>query len=96
MFGVVQDMPAVTAEEYALVEKHLGPDRPPGLVSHVSGPMENGWRIINIWETEDAFRLFQSQRLLRAAGLAAQEGLDATKAARFSALTVSGSELAFR
>jgi hypothetical protein len=27
MFGVVQDMPAVTEAEYHLVEKHLGPDR---------------------------------------------------------------------
>lgn len=96
MFAVVQDLPAVTDAEYHLVEKHLGPDRPPGLISHVSGLMEHGWRIINIWESEDDFRRFQSQRLLRAAGLAAQEGLDASKAAHFTALTVSGSELPFR
>ena len=88
-------MPAVTEREYQLVEKHLGPDRPPGLVSHVSGRMEGGWRIINTWETEEDFRRFQSQRLLRAAGLAAREGLDPTKAAHFTALTVTGEELAF-
>jgi heme-degrading monooxygenase HmoA len=96
MFGVVQDMPAVTEVEYHLVEKHLGPDRPPGLISHVSGPTENGWRVVNVWDSEDDFRRFQSQRLLRAAGLAAQEGLDASKAAHFTALTVTGAELPFR
>lgn len=96
MFGVVQDMPAVNDAEYHLVEKHLGPNRPPGLISHVSGPTENGWRIINVWESEEDFRRFQSQRLLRAAGLAAEEGLDAGKAAHFTALTVTGAELPFR
>jgi hypothetical protein len=96
VFGVVQDMPAVTEAEYRLVESHLGPGRPPGLISHVSGPMENGWRVINIWETADDFRRFQSQRLLRAAGLAARQGLDPAKAAHFTALTVSGTEMPFR
>jgi hypothetical protein len=95
MFGVVQEMPAVTAADYKMVEQHLGPDRPAGLISHVSGPVEGGWRIINVWESEADFRRFHSERLLRAAGLAAQQGLDATKAARFSALTVTGAELPF-
>ena len=96
MFGVVQEMPDVSEAEYKLVESHLGPDRPPGLVAHVAGPTPTGWRIVNVWEDEDDFRRFQSQRLLRAAGLAAQEGLDASKAARFTALTVTGAELPFR
>jgi hypothetical protein len=95
MFGVVQEMPAVTAADYHLVEQHLGPDRPAGLIAHVSGPVEGGWRIINVWDSEKDFRQFQSERLLRAAGLAAQQGLDAGKAARFSALTVTGAELPF-
>jgi hypothetical protein len=78
------------------VEKHLGPDRPPGLLAHVAGPSEEGWRIINIWADEASFRAFQSQRLVRAAGLAAQEdGFDPTKAAKFSSLSVDGDEMPF-
>jgi hypothetical protein len=96
MFGVVQDMPAVSEAEYHLVEQHLGPDRPAGLVAHVSGPIDGGWRVINVWHSEDDFRRFQSERLLRAAGLAAQAGLDPTKAARFTALTVAGDEMPFQ
>jgi hypothetical protein len=95
-FGVVQEMPGVSEAEYRQVEKHLGPDRPPGLLAHVAGPSENGWRIINVWADEKAFRRFQTERLMRAAGLAAQEdGFDPGKAAEFSSSTVDGAEMPF-
>ncbi|SNS85189.1 hypothetical protein [Actinomadura mexicana] len=95
-FGVLQEMPGVTESEYRLVEKHLGPDRPPGLLAHVAGPAPDGWRIINVWESEEAFRRFQSERLIRAAGLAAQhEGFDPGKAAGFRSVTLDGTELPF-
>ncbi|WP_433498160.1 hypothetical protein ACQP1K_25170 [Sphaerimonospora sp. CA-214678] len=96
-FGVVQDMPGVSEEDYRMVEKHLGPNRPPGLVAHVAGPTSEGWRVVNIWEDETAFRRFQSERLMRAAGLAAEEeGFPAHLAARFRVLTVDGAEMPFR
>ena len=96
-FAVVQDMPGVSEREYLLVEKHLGPDRPPGLLAHVSGPTEEGWRIVNIWESEHAFERFKSRRLMRAVGLAVREagGLDLAKAALFRVSTVTGSEMPF-
>lgn len=95
-FGVLQEMPGVSEQEYRQVERHLGPDRPPGLLAHVAGPTENGWRIINVWESEKAFRRFQTERLIRAAGLAAQDdGFDPTKAASFSSVTVDGTEMPF-
>jgi hypothetical protein len=97
MFGVVQDMPGVDEAEYRLVEKHLGPEYPLGLVAHVAGPVEGGWRIVNVWESEDAYRRFTSERLLKAAGIAAQtEGFDPAKAAGFGVHTVAGNDLAFR
>jgi hypothetical protein len=95
MYGVMQDMPAVSEEEYRLVEKHLGPDRPEGLVAHVAGPTPEGWRVVNIWRSEEDFRRFQSERLLRASGIAAQAGLDVRKAAGFRVYTVAGDELPF-
>ncbi len=95
-FGVVQEMPGISEAEYRMVEQHLGPDRPPGLVAHVAGPVDGGWRIINIWQDEQAFRRFQSERLMRAAGLAAQnQSFDASKAAAFSSMTVTGAEMPF-
>jgi hypothetical protein len=95
-YGVVQDMPGVTEHEYRLVEQHLGPDRPEGLLAHVSGPSEEGWRVINVWADEQSFRRFQSERLMKAAGLAAQQpGFDPGKAAGFRSATVAGAEMPF-
>lgn len=95
-YGVLQEMPSVSEQEYRRVEEHLGPDRPPGLIAHVSGPTAEGWRILNIWESEADYRRFTSERLMRAAGLAAQEeGFDPTKAAGFRVLTVDGDEMPF-
>ena len=97
MYGVMQDMSGVSEAEYRLVERNLGPDRPPGLLAHVSGPVEDGWRIVNVWESEDAYRRFVSERLMRAAGIAAQsDGFDPAKAAGFRIVAVSGDELPFR
>ena len=31
---------------------------PPGLLLHVAGPTDEGFRIIEVWETEDAWRSF--------------------------------------
>jgi hypothetical protein len=96
VFAAFLDMPGVTEEEYRRVEKHLGPDRPAGLLAHVSGPHEGGWRIANIWESEQDFHAFRSQRLVRAAGLAAQDGeFDLNKAMGFKAEFVNGTELPF-
>jgi hypothetical protein len=89
-------MPGVSGDEYRMVERNLGPDRPPGLLAHVSGPSEDGWRVINVWDSEESFHRFRSERLMRAAGLAAQEeGFDPGKAAGFRVLTASGDEMPF-
>jgi hypothetical protein len=95
-YGVLQEMPGVSEKEYLMVERNLGPDRPAGLIAHVSGPSGDGWRVINIWADEAAFRRFQSERLMRAAGLAAREdGFDPAKAAGFWSMTVDGAEMPF-
>jgi hypothetical protein len=95
-YGVLQEMPGVSEKEYLMVERNLGPDRPAGLIAHVSGPTGDGWRVINIWADEAAFRRFQSERLMRAAGLAArQDGFDPAKAAGFWSMTVDGAEMPF-
>lgn len=90
-YGVLQEMPGVTEAEYRLVEKNLGPGQPDGLLAHASGPSKDGWRIINVWADEASFRRFQSERLMPAAGKAAQDpGFDPAKAAGFWSMTVTG------
>jgi hypothetical protein len=36
---------------------------PRGCLYHISGPVEGGWRVIEIWESEEAQRRFQKERL---------------------------------
>lgn len=36
------------------------PGPPPGSLVHLSGPMEGGWRIVEVWESEEAATAFYS------------------------------------
>jgi len=50
---------AATAQSVeALVE-----GTPDGLVVHVAGPTDDGWRIIDVWESEEHYARFQSGTL---------------------------------
>ena len=63
MYAYCLDMPGVTEEMNARVTAGVGDEAIPGLIAHVSGPSENGWRIIDIWESEEAWRQFEKARL---------------------------------
>jgi hypothetical protein len=64
----ILDQPGMTQAQYeqvadkvsrgrGLVEKAT--DWPvPGLISHASAPTANGWCVVDIWESEEAFRQF--------------------------------------
>jgi hypothetical protein len=65
--GVIFDFPGVTKEQYEAVCKDLNggkllgalSDWPgPGIVAHIAGPTSNGWRVVDVWESEEAFRQF--------------------------------------
>lgn len=48
----------------ALVEAmDLGDDMFPGAVLHLAGPIEGGWRAVDVWESEEAFERFRVERL---------------------------------
>ncbi len=59
-----------TQEQYDAVQNHMGiDDNPPdGLIFHSAGPIEEGWGIIDFWESRDHFDRFQQGRLLPAIG----------------------------
>ena len=66
-FAFVQDVPASwhRYERYAAAIA----GRPPGLILHVAGPTDEGFRIIDIWESEASWQRFRTERLLDAAPL---------------------------
>ncbi len=64
---MVQDIPGGTQEQYEQVIARLSAGRGfnspsdwpvDGLLSHASGPTEDGWRVVDVWESEEAFRRF--------------------------------------
>lgn len=63
--AVVIDVPTMTAQQYDVVAERLGwatvdVTPPDGLVMHVAGPTAGGWRIVDVWRDEAAFRRFAS------------------------------------
>ncbi len=59
-----------TQDQYDAVQNHMGiDDNPPdGLIFHSAGPIEEGWGIIDFWESREHFDRFQQSRLLPAIG----------------------------
>lgn len=61
-FAITIDVPA-SWETYQRVRADIGDAAPGGLIVHVAGPTDEGFRIIDLWETEEAFTRFQRERL---------------------------------
>jgi hypothetical protein len=61
-YAYVQDV-ASSWEQYERVAAALVDPPPAGLIAHVAGPTDEGVRIIDIWETEVAWKQFQAERL---------------------------------
>jgi len=51
-------------EIYDTVRERLGLDRPAGGIFHAAGPSPNGgWRVIELWESEEDAKRFVAERL---------------------------------
>jgi hypothetical protein len=61
-YAVVQDIPA-SWEHYAPLAQAFRDPLPDGLILHVAGPTDEGFRTIEIWETRDAWQRFDADRL---------------------------------
>ena len=61
-YAVVQDVPA-SWEHYASYALALEGDVPAGLVVHAAGPTDEGFRMIDVWESRAAWHRFRTERL---------------------------------
>jgi hypothetical protein len=54
-----------TQEQYDAVQRHMGVDEDPpqGMIFHMAGPIDEGWGVIDVWESRDAFDRFFASRL---------------------------------
>jgi hypothetical protein len=41
-----------------------GGNLPDGCQVHIAGPMENGWRVITVWDSDDQFQQFRDEKLI--------------------------------
>jgi hypothetical protein len=63
MYAYCQEMPGISKEMATKVEAQIGDAPVAGLVAHVAGPTASGWRVIDIWESEEDFHRFETERL---------------------------------
>lgn len=61
-YAFVQDV-ASSWEQYRHFAAALGRRAPVGLILHVAGPTDEGFRIIGVWESEEAWEAFRARRL---------------------------------
>lgn len=57
-----------TQQQYDAVHARMDVDGnpPEGLIFHSAGPIEDGWGVIDVWESREAFDRFAGGRLLTA------------------------------
>ncbi|MGH8992483.1 MAG: hypothetical protein ACRDZ7_13335 [Acidimicrobiia bacterium] len=61
------EVPGAGREQYDAVMARLGPDNPAGRIYHVAGPTEDGWMVVDVWESNEAFEQFLAEDLIPAA-----------------------------
>ena len=67
------DNPDGSQETYERLRALIGPERPAGGIFHLAGPSpDGGWRVLEVWESEeDASRFFEEHVLPAAEALGA-------------------------
>ena len=60
-YAFVKDV-AATWERYQRFAEAISPT-PPGLIVHVAGPTDEGYRIIEVWESREAWLRFSGEAL---------------------------------
>lgn len=63
--GLVFEGSAVTQAQYDQVAKEVSPDnkRPNGMLYHAAGSSPTGWRVVEIWESQEAADRFLKEKL---------------------------------
>jgi len=65
--AMVVDNPEGSQEIYERVRERLGLEKPAGGILHVAGPSPGGgWRVIEVWDSEDDARRFVTEHLMPA------------------------------
>jgi hypothetical protein len=63
--GLRIKLPGGTATMYDTLHERMGidGDPPEGMIFHSAGPIDEGWGVIDFWESREHFDRFQESRL---------------------------------
>ena len=75
--AMIFDGLGMTQAQYDQTHNEVSPgdEPPPGMLFHAAGQTENGWRVIDVWESQEAADRFIQDKLgpaLQRAGVTAQ------------------------
>jgi hypothetical protein len=63
----VIEIPGGTQDLYDKILDNLGIGHEGALIegqlAHIASPMDGGWRVVDVWESEEAFNKFANERL---------------------------------
>ena len=64
--GFILDFPGATTEQYDRVIERMGLEGhlPAGAVFHAAGQTPDGLRVVDVWESDDAFRRFSEESIM--------------------------------
>ena len=66
--AMILDNPKGSQEIYERIRTLVGVDRPAGGICHLAGPRpDGGWRVIEVWESEEQAQRFYEERVRPAA-----------------------------
>lgn len=63
MYAFCQDMPGITVDQQAELERGIAATALTGCIAHVVGAYDGGVRMIDVWADEESYRLFQREHL---------------------------------
>ena len=65
---IVNNIEGANQDFYDQVNPKAMPDGklPAGCQVHIAGPVENGWRVISVWDSDEQFQQFRDEKLIPA------------------------------
>lgn len=57
------DIPGGTLAQYEAVVERTGTDKPDGVHTHIAGKTENGFKVIEVWDSEDQIDSYMERNL---------------------------------
>ena len=65
-FAILAEIPGLTREQYEMVVTRVNESgSPAGALFHAGGPIEGGYRVMEVWETSESAEKFYASEVLK-------------------------------